>query len=231
MERSEEIIQTILCAAVLLAGSGVLSAQEQPFQVPDYVVDLVASTERTPLDAVPESDQLRFPRPDKTPNLPHEDRDKPVLAISLLTLGRSAYEVGDEFTYEVVVKNISGRSINLPTSPDAGRFRRGMPGARLAALSLNFSDAVLGKQTVGLNFLYGSEAVSGSLVTMQPGETMLIRATGHWYLISGIMPGIKPGMDSWRRELQLRALLHVHYTPEYWPWAWSEERVSVLLQK
>ena len=66
------------------------------------------------------------------------------MSISLEALDRTQYVVGNRVVYEVVITNTSRRAFAFPTSIDPRIVRRGMSGARLAAVSLVFADDVFG---------------------------------------------------------------------------------------
>jgi hypothetical protein len=112
------------------------------------------------------------------------------VGISLESLDRTRYVVGDPLVYEVVITNTSGQAFAFPTSIDPRIVRRGMPGARLAAVSLAFDDEVFGGQLIASKLLYGANAVPGTIELLQPGDTLRIRASGAWWLGRALKPGV-----------------------------------------
>src|SRR5687767_6312204 len=66
--------------------------------------------------------------------------------ITLASLDRARYVVGDKVIYEVVITNTSERALRFPTLVDPRIVRRGMSGATLARVGLIFEDAVFGRR-------------------------------------------------------------------------------------
>ena len=120
------------------------------------------------------SNDTRFPR------LP--------LKITLLSLDKGSYQMGDEVIYDVVIRNVGQDIVVIPWSPDRDQVKPEEktypPGYVDATLSLVITDKVLGEQMIYGPSLYGSEYVPSSLKKLRPGQAVRIRAPSHWALMS-----------------------------------------------
>jgi hypothetical protein len=108
------------------------------------------------------------------------------LKITLLSLDRPSYRLGETVVFEVRVENITQEIVVLPWSPDIDAVKpdeeSDPPGYMDAYLTLVVRVDISGDQTVIGQPLYGSELEPGSLKPLWPGETVRIRVPGRWYL-------------------------------------------------
>lgn len=164
-----------LAAAVLLASCAEARASEH------FVIDVLASVPSTDAEwaLVPEDDRL-MPRQGgwgcsdcaPTPTQPFKIRS--------LVFDRGAYDIGDEFTYEVTFEYTGTGEFALPSSVAGHRFRRNAPGAKVATIDIVILDDVVGLNVVSVVLLYGAEDAASSLIRLRPADTVTIRATGQW---------------------------------------------------
>lgn len=174
--------------------------------VTEHVIDLVAlKAAEGPTDttaAVPQHRRWNdHPQGMASHNAP---RPAPPVILEAPLLDRSGYVIGDEFFFEVVVKNTGTKPMPFPTSLDGARVDREAPGAMMATIVLTFSDELWGRQLVGNQTLYGAEGLAGSLLVVRPGEQIRVRAKSQWFLTSGARKAVP---DRWIRDLELHSTL------------------------
>jgi hypothetical protein len=120
-------VATVVLVAGIMQFSGVHAQQGQ-----EHFLDLVDATVPSDGDVAP-PEQLRVERTGRvTPT--HSPRPVTPATISLSTLDRGRYVVGEKVIFEVVITNTSGRALAFPTMVDPRFVRRGMPGATLATI-------------------------------------------------------------------------------------------------
>jgi len=107
------------------------------------------------------------------------------LKLTLLSLDKRSYQLGDHWIYEVILENITRDTLVIPWSPDYDRVKpdeeKDPPGYLHAFLSLVINDEVSGQQFMPGEVIYGSELVPGSLKRLHPGQKVRIRASGQIY--------------------------------------------------
>lgn len=188
-----------VCAVTLMAWSVPASAQET------YVLDLVdvPATSDAEFAAVPDERALLTAVPPRPPN-----RDVPwelPLTVSLVSLDKGTYVVGEDIVYEFIIHNVSNATIKIPRSRQVHLFDKDMAGAVKARFWLSFEDDVLGTQSFAVGSTYGSETVAGSLLLLAPGETVLIRAK------RTVAPSNNPDAPpSWLRVVNLKTNFALH---------------------
>lgn len=106
------------------------------------------------------------------------------LRITLSSLNKSSYQLGEEVIYDVILENITKNTIVIPWSPDRDKARpnsQNIPlGYREAFLSLVVKDEQKGEQFIAGQGLFGSELLRGSLKILAPGQKVRVRAPGQW---------------------------------------------------
>ena len=106
------------------------------------------------------------------------------IRITLLSLDKRSYKLGDESVFDVALENISKEAVQIPWSPDSSigsPFNDSSPpGNLLAVISLVVGNKTLGEYQASTYGLYGSRTVPGSLKTLQPGQRVRIRVPGRW---------------------------------------------------
>lgn len=179
-------------------------------QPTDYFIDLAAISESTDdeLATVPFGERVGAVPPRSLPFVA-EEAVPPIVPFELdaLTFDRSDYNLGDEFTFEVTLRYVGSGDFKFPISGKKHLFRQNMPGLRQATTSIEFEDAQLKHQVVYIRPLYGSDEVSGSLLTLTANQTIRIRAEGRWRLSAGTPP------PSWASSVRPFAVLQVRYAP------------------
>ena len=116
------------------------------------------------------------------------------IQIEILQFDKGRYAPGDEFVYEIRIRNISAREAIIPWDPDWTHFPYipDVPppvGYRTAYLALleKRSDEKL--KPFSQYRLFGSPGVKSSLLRLQPNETARIRGKGKWdsvpFLVNG----------------------------------------------
>lgn len=192
--------------------------------LPTHVLDLIvaeqAKTEA--VESVPSEDRLMPPSGAGIAS--HGPREQLPLELTLTSLDRTGYRAGDDLLFELLIRNIGQRPFSFPASLDGRRFRRGMPGATVGTVALAFRDDQLSSQLVGLQILYGADVVPGSLISVQPGETLSIRAGGKWLLHGSVPAGLV-------RDIKLRAQLDIYRANQiYHPLVISANTLQVRLE-
>jgi hypothetical protein len=180
----------------LLAGGA--APQQRPAR--EHVIDLTIAPAPGAATAMPGPRQLTL----QVPFVASADvpRKQPPIRVSAPELERPDYRIGDPFVFEVVFQNVSDAPIAFPTLPDGSAVDREMPGAALAAVGLAFDDQILGHQVVSPQALYGANPIEGSLIAVQPGERVRIRARGTWILSRSTGTPYEP---HWPRPLKVKA--------------------------
>jgi hypothetical protein len=179
---------------------GILAAAPQQKPAREHLIDLTVAPAAARGPAAPGVRQLTGDVPIRvSTDVP---RKAPPIRVSAPELERPDYRVGDPFEFEVVFQNIGDVPIAFPTLPDGSAVDREMPGAGLAWVALTFTDEILGRQIVGLQTLYGSNGIEGSLIAVQPGERVRIRARSTWILSSARGTPYEP---HWPRQLKVKA--------------------------
>jgi len=84
------------------------------------------------------------------------------LEITLLSLDKSNYQIGEAVIYDVAIKNVGQDAVVIPWSPDRYQIRpdETYPSGYVSAiLSLVITDKVLGEQIIYVASVYGSQRV------------------------------------------------------------------------
>lgn len=117
--------------------------------------------------------------------------------VTLVSMDRMTYEVGDEFVYEVLITNAGEEPVQLPWSPDPLAFKAALtkqfptearaviPGFQRATLFVDVRDST-GRlhRVVNATPLYGGSGVAGSLQALSPGESALVRVPSRWVFLA-----------------------------------------------
>ena len=120
---------------------------------------------------------------------------RPIVSVTL-NLDKDRYVLGEEFIYEVSLKNVSGKEIRIPWDTDGDKINYGkesysyedLPeGFMKAGAMIRYPGDILeidGTTTMstppGFVNLYGSNAFASSIKILKPDESILIRAAGRW---------------------------------------------------
>lgn len=108
----------------------------------------------------------------------HEPR---ALKATILSLDRTSYTQGDQVEIEIKIENVGTAPVTFPWSPHLADFQSSDIAARFKYFSsyLDFTLAKPGQggyQAVHIANLYGTADFPGSLVNLQPGEWLHLRA-------------------------------------------------------
>lgn len=153
------------------------------FQSPAHVLNLIGAPRSSDEQylSVPDSD-----RPDALPVVAitsHSPGPAPApFQLSGLELDRGSYSMSDDFSFEVTLRYVGTETILFPMSVETHLFRKSMPSLHTAALAVLFTHPVLGRQIQIAERLYGSDSVSGSLISLSPNESIRIQGKGTWGL-------------------------------------------------
>ena len=156
-------------------------------------------------------------------------RDKPVLPLrlSLTALDRGAYRLGDDAVYEVTIENVGAGIVRLPWTADNQPFRRTVTGARVATVSLVIDDPELATYVIALQAFYGADSVAGSVLDLQPGHKVRVRAGGPWSLpLKGQSARLLTNPS-----LPVRARLDVYAPEGHYKAVGSENQIDVTLSR
>ena len=120
---------------------------------------------------------------------------RPIVSVTL-NLDKDRYVLGEEFIYEISLKNISEKEIQIPWDTDGDKINYGtesysyedLPVGFMKVLSsIRYSDPFVkvdDTTTVhlmpGTIALYGSDAFASSIKALKPEESVMIRAAGRW---------------------------------------------------
>jgi len=119
---------------------------------------------------------------------------RPIVSV-MLKLDKDRYVVGEEFIYEISVRNISGEEIRIPWDTDGDKINNGNESYSYEDLPAGFIEVYTGIKypnhikkddytyvgpSPGIVALYGSDAYTSSIKTLKPEESVMIRATGRW---------------------------------------------------
>lgn len=110
------------------------------------------------------------------------------MKVTLLSLDKSSYQLGDQVIYEVVLENITQDTLLIPWSDDYDEVKpdedRNPPGYIHASLSLEIKDERGVYKFMALQPIVGSQMVRGSLKSLRQGQKVRIRAPGSWWFTS-----------------------------------------------
>jgi len=118
------------------------------------------------------------------------NHSRPMVSVTL-KLDKERYVLGEEFTYEIGIKNISGKEIQIPWDTDGDKINNGntsysyedLPAGFMkvsASLWIRNDDDNRNDSLLESNRLYGSDAFTSSIKILKPEESVMIRATGRW---------------------------------------------------
>jgi len=147
--------------------------------------------------------------------------------VTLTSVDLQTYAVGERIRFELLLRNTSTQAIAFPWSLDAGSFMASMRGARRLVLALNFVDAIIGHQQFASQSVFGSDEVPGSLRTIQPNETLLIRAEGPIELRRG---WTGPLEETWRRDVKIKADAILAVPSHFYPLGTTQNEVRIQLR-
>jgi len=130
------------------------------------------------------------------------------LEITLLKTDQTTYAVGDRMVYEVAIKNIGDRVVDIPWSPDPDKIKAKAvdPPAELQAnVGLMLADSTLYEQVVFGPWVFGSNATPGTMKKLRPGEAVRIRASSELGVIDAA--GAKALLNLLPRTFDIHARL------------------------
>ena len=210
-------------ASLVVVGSAIGIGQGRPNN-PDHVLDLLVSPASP--HSITTEEGLRWLPP--TP--PADSGPVPTFPfeVKLLPPDRMAYALGELMTFGLLLKNISSAPIEFPWSTDGSLFKPSMAGARQMQFLLTFTHPVLSQQFFFPPGVFGSDEVPGSLRTIQPNETLLIRVAAPVELhraVSG-MP-----LDDWASNVSIKVSVMLNVPSRYYPPGTSHNQVPIELQK
>lgn len=113
----------------------------------------------------------------------------PEITLTLVSIDKQAYSLGEEVTFEVRIENTGKQSIELPWTPHLGDLEPGdstQPYTYDSALVvLNFTDPDSHRAFSLGGMFYGSTRVAGSLRELQPRDSALIRTKRRLAAVEG----------------------------------------------
>ena len=156
--------------------------------------------------------------------------------LTLVTLERTRFVWGDSVVYEVLIENIGNWPLTLPWSPDrsaaAPRQSKETSGRRRGALWLEVRRdgcaPVPPCARLELQSLFGSRSEPGTLQTLAPRQTALIRVPGLWraseFELSRLMRQeqaatvqVTAALDLFDEQLQVHSLNSIEVSVERRP--------------
>lgn len=194
----------------------------------DRVVDLVGFNRDRAVDArmekIPETERVR---PASRPVLTHSKRPRSAVEIVDLSFDRGSYKLGEDFVYEVTLRNTGNTPEPFPVSPDNSLFRKSHAGLRAVGLSLEFDDDVFRHQRSNFQMLYGSHDVQQTLVMLKKNETIKLRIPAKWVLQT--IPPTAP--LTWTRSITPYAQIDLYFTDENYQPIRSSKAIAIELSR
>jgi hypothetical protein len=209
--------------AVIVLGQTIGSGQGRPNN-PDHVLDLLVNPPSVQTMSAEDRDLRHWMPPPApahfgpAPTFPFE--------VTLLAPDRMGYAIDEPMTFDVLLRNTSREPIDFPWSPDGAAFSPTMAGARRIEFILTFTHPVLGSQDFASHTVFGADAVAGSLRTIQPNETLLIRAGGLVQLHRSWTGSLE---KNWAHNVKIKASVIFAVPSRYYPPGISHNEVSVRL--
>jgi hypothetical protein len=222
-EVEDPMIASRVAECLVLASAVAIGATQS--QGREHVLDFLGTTPMEKVDRDLGGRRLSMQQP--TAVAPHGNRQDPGIAVLRPELDRGAYTWGDPFVVEWTIENRGTQPLKFPTRMDQGQVSTAMPGAVLVVVALNFQNEGLTNEIVGVLPLVGADSLPGSLLVVQPGERIRIRAPGKWRLGGAAKLPIPAGPNVYH----VRSRIH-HVYPGGVDWvAHSEAAASVYLTK
>ena len=169
-----------------LLSVGVVAAQERPAGILDLTMETIAVADLRSGGGVGISEQ-----------------DPHAVEVSF-SMDKSRYRTDEEFSYEIKVRNISGKDLEVPWRTDGPTVVMDPPkrpsGFLYASVGLE-NHGTHHRSVVALG-LYGSNEAPSSKKTLRPGDFVLIRGVGSWdtYLMYDKWLAYGPVDDSQRER-------------------------------
>jgi hypothetical protein len=146
--------------------------------------------------------------------------------VTLTSTDRNGYTVGESMIFEIELRNVSKRPVAVPWTIDRSLIRSTMPGARALVVSLTFTHAVQGEETIGHQTVYGAEAVPGTLRTIEPGEILEMRAE----VPLNLHKWWPRGSETSTNKVRVKALVSLASRDQYYPPATSQNDAVIQLR-
>jgi len=99
------------------------------------------------------------------------------LQLAILRVNDQPYVIGDDFEYELEIRNLSQGPIaipwsRLPVGPDSSRIR--------ATIAIVLSSTGGPDKFMAGRFFFGSRDLPNSMITLGPNEAVRVRSIGRW---------------------------------------------------
>jgi hypothetical protein len=220
-------MRPILCSFAIFALAFQIALAQGHQRHVDHVLDLVVNSPSKDAKtmAAEERDLRRWLPP--PPPADSRPASKFPFEVTLTSVDLQTYAVGERIRFELLMRNISTRAIAFPWSLDAGSFMASMRGARRLELALNFVHPIIGHQHFAWQRVFGSDEVPGSLRTIQPNESVLIRADGPIELRRASM---RPLEETWVHDVDVKADIVLAVPSKYYPPTTSQNEISIQLR-
>src|SRR5262249_40021280 len=112
----------------------------------------------------------------------HDEKGTAALKIILVSLDRNVYTVDDEPRFQVRIENVGSKAIKLPFSRYIAELQPADPAQKFAYYRMVLELWVGGKywesNTGGEVTLYGDDVHTGTMLTLQPGQSVKIIGKG-----------------------------------------------------
>lgn len=148
-------------------------------------IDLTKVTARTELRRPPSPQEDAGPRGgiEEVHRCFGSTKTVAALRADLLSLDRTHYQIGDEPILEVTVENAGSTPMEIPFSPHFADFQSKDPAEKFAYTELRIvlwiaSAGAWGADTGGIVTLYGANDHKGTMLTLNPGESVRIIGKG-----------------------------------------------------
>lgn len=173
--------QRILSRVVVLLSAGLCLLTQMKLQAQEVAaIDLIHVEARTELRRPPPlaGTSAGYGGAHDIYECSDSDKATGALLTTLTELDRQHYTAGDDAFIQIVVQNIGRSPVQIPVSPHLADFQPADPGQGFAVIELTSVLLIGGKQwqsTSGIGHkLYGSDDRPGTILTLQPGESVRI---------------------------------------------------------
>jgi hypothetical protein len=125
-----------------------------------------------------------------------ESSGNPEVTLTLVSLDKRAYSIGEEVSFEVRVENTGTKTIEVPWAPGLGELEPADPTISYryltAAFVLTFTDPRSHRSFSIQGYAYGSKDVPGTIRELRSSQSVLIRARRRLEIYE----------DSWRKRIK-----------------------------
>jgi hypothetical protein len=120
-----------------------------------------------------------------------DHRDPRALEVSLASIGKDSYRLGELMLYEIVLKNVGSVSVEIPVHPHLSDLQPNDASVSFDYLQLQFAFD-LRRPAQALTFrgasLYGGTETPGSILKLDPGQWIRVRGVATFEPAGEVVP-------------------------------------------